>query len=58
MKTKRQVKYIETRPCPNSKTIIDPDKISVPQKYKGQIMNLIETNRDIVASSDKELGQT
>ena len=53
IKSKRQVKNIVTRPYRNSKTIINPDEISVSQEHRKKIEHLINKNRDVIAHMDK-----
>ena len=50
MKTKRQVKFLEIRSCRNSKALINLNEIRVPLECKELIMNLIQTNKDVVAN--------
>ena len=58
IKTKRQVRNFETRPCRDGKTIVNPDEIRVPQKHRRKIEYLMYKNREVVTNTDKELGQT
>ena len=58
IKTQRQVRNVKTRPCSDGKTIVNPDEIRVPQEHRRKIEHLIYKNREVVANTNKELGQT
>ena len=55
---RKQVRYIEKGPTKISETEIKSQDINVPEKYRKEIEDLIENNRDVIANSDKELGRT
>ena len=57
IKTKRQVRNVETQPCRDCKTIVNPDEICVPQEHRRKI-NLMHKNWEVVANTDKELDRT